>query len=145
MTSLKLLALDQEDLAVVSAHLQDAVFRVGDLAFLPKAGQFSLAVNRFVWESAEGKRKNFERRRAVLSFKRVSAVRSVGFDRHRPQEVLSLLAIRFRPEGEGPDGVAELVLAGGGMVALDVECIEVQLADTGGAWETSFKPNHPGN
>lgn len=145
MTSLKLQALDQEDLAVVSTHVQDAVFRVGDLAFMPKAAQFSLAVNRFDWVGSEEKRKNFERRRAVLSFKRVLAVRSVGVDRGRPTEVMSLLALRFRSEGEGPEGVMELVLSGGGMIALDMECIEAQLADTGGAWETSFKPSHPGN
>ncbi len=145
MASLKLLALDQDDLAVVSAHLQDAVFRVGDMDYAPRGRHFSLAVNRFVWEEAEGKRTAFERRRAVLGFKRVSAVRSMGFDRHRAEEVLSLLALRFRIEGEGPEGVMELVLSGGGMIALDMECIEVQLADTGGAWETLSMPTHPGD
>lgn len=145
MTSLKLMALDQEDLQVVSAHVQDAVFRIGDLAFLPRAGQFSLALNRFVWEAVDGKRKTFERRRAVLSFKRVKAVRSVGFDRKDATGVLSLLALAVRQDGEGPEGVLELVLSGGSMIALDIECIEVQLADTGGAWETGSMPSHPGD
>ncbi|SMC87535.1 DUF2948 family protein [Rhizobium sp. RU36D] len=145
MTSLKLQALDQDDLAVISAHVQDAVLRVGDISFLPKSQQFSLAVNRFVWEAAEGQRKNFERRRAVLTFKRVASVRSIGFDRGKPTEILSLLALRFMQQGEGPDGTMELVLSGGGMIALDMECIELQLADTGGAWETSHKPSHPGD
>ena len=142
MTDLKLLALDADDLAIISAHMQDAVFKVGDLSFSARSGLFSLAANRFVWEKAARTTKSFERRRAALSFKRVEAVRSIGFDRGKAEEVMSLLAIRFVPRGEGPDGVIELVLAGGGMLALEVECIEAQLADTGGAWETTARPEH---
>lgn len=142
MTSLKLLALDTEDLSVVSTHMQDSVFRVGDIDFAPRAKQFSLAVNRFAWEQAAAGAKTFERRRAVLLFKRVNAVRSVGFDRSKADEVLSLLAVRFTPNGEGPDGTLELTLSGKATIALDVECIEAQLTDTGGAWETAHKPAH---
>ncbi|MGL3605811.1 DUF2948 family protein [Rhizobium sp. G187] len=142
MTDLKLLVLDADDLAIISAHMQDAVFKVGDLSFSARSGVFSLAGNRFVWEKADRAKKSFERRRAGLSFKRVEAVRSIGFDRGKVDEVMSLLAVRYVPTGEGPDGVIELVLAGGGMVALEVECIEAQLADIGGAWETTAKPEH---
>jgi hypothetical protein len=142
MTDLKLLALDTDDLSIISAHMQDAVFKVADLSFSARSGLFSLAANRFVWEKAARAAKSFERRRAALSFKRVEAVRSIGFDRTRTDEVMSLLAIRYVPKGEGPDGVVELVLAGGGMIALEVECIEAQLADTGGAWETTTRPEH---
>ena len=143
MTSLKLLALDTEDLSVVSTHMQDSVFRVGDIDYTPRAKQFALEVNRFAWEQAAAGAKTFERRRALLLFKRVNAVRSVGFDRAKPDEVLSLLAIRFAPNGEGPDGTLELTLSGKATIALDVECIEVQPADIGGAWQASSKPNHP--
>jgi hypothetical protein len=73
----------------------------------------------------------------------VLAVRSTGIDRRRRDEVLSLLALRFEQKGEGPDGTVELTLAGNATIALDVECIEVQLADIGGAWETASKPDHP--
>ncbi|MET3853442.1 DUF2948 family protein [Rhizobium sp. OAE497] len=144
MTDLKLLALDSEDLAVVSAHLQDAVFKVGDIAWSPKDAQFAFAANRFVWEEANGKRKGFERRRAALVFKRVLAVRSTGIDRKRRDEVLSLLSVVFEPKGEGPEGTIEITLSGAAEIVLDVECIEVQLADIGGAWETASKPRHPG-
>ena len=143
MTDLKLVALDSEDLAVISAHMQDSVFKVGDVEWLPRDAQFSLAASRFVWEDADRKRKGFERRRAVLVFKRVLAVRSTGIDRHKRDEVLSLLAVRFEQKGEGPDGRIELTLSGAATIALDVECIEVQLADVGGAWETASKPRHP--
>ncbi len=144
MTDLKLIALDSEDLAVVSAHVQDSVFKIADIAWSPRDGQFSIAANRFVWEEAKKKRKGFERRRAALVFKRVLAVRSTGVDRRKSDEVLSLLAVRFEPKGEGPDGTIELTLSGAAEIALDVECIEAQLADVGGAWETASRPRHPG-
>jgi hypothetical protein len=143
MDALKLMGLDQEDLAIVSAHVQDAVFKVSGLAYAPRSRQLSLVINRFVWETAEGRGKSFERRRSVLLFKRVNAVRSIGFDRGDGEQVLSLLAIQFEQNGEGPDGTVEFVLSGDASIMLDVECIEVQLADTGGAWETGFKPRHP--
>jgi Protein of unknown function (DUF2948). len=141
MERLKLVALDEADLAVVSACLQDAVFKVADLAFKGQGHIFTLEANRFVWE-ADGKKKSFERRRAVLAVKRVSAVRSRGIDRGNGEEVHSLLALRFAAEAEGPQGTIELVLAGGGSVLLDVECIEVQLSDVSGSWGTEFKPRH---
>ena len=143
MDALKLMALDQEDLEIVSAHVQDAVFKVSGLDYAPRSKQLSLVINRFVWETAEGRGKSFERRRSLLAFKRVSAVRSIGFDRKDDETVLSLLAIQFEPNGEGPDGTVEFILSGEASIMLDVECIEVQLADTGGAWETGFKPRHP--
>jgi hypothetical protein len=143
MTDLKLVALDSEDLAVISAHMQDSVFKAGDVEWSPRDQQFALAANRFVWEEAARKRKGFERHRAALVFKRVLAVRSTGIDRQKRDEVLSLLAIRFEQKGEGPDGTVELTLSGAATIALDVECIEVQLADVGGAWETASKPRHP--
>ncbi len=70
-------------------------------------------------------------------------MRSTGVNRGRKDDVLSLLAIRFSPKGEGPEGTVELVLSGKASIALDVECIEVALADIGGAWETATKPRHP--
>jgi hypothetical protein len=142
--TLKLLALDDEDLDVVSAHMQDAVFKCGDLQYWPSKKQFAIAANRFVWEETEKGRQPFERRRAAVVFKQVRGVKSIGFDHKNGESVQSLLAVTFEKDGEGPEGSIELVLAGGGAVLLDVECIEVQLADTGGAWETKLKPRHPG-
>jgi hypothetical protein len=143
MTDLKLLALDKDDLGIISAHVQDAVFKVGDVHWSAVDKLFSIAANRFVWEMAAGKRKGFERHRAALAFKRVEAVRSTGINRNRKDEVLSLLAVSFTQKGDGPEGTVELVLSGAATIALDVECIEVALADIGGAWETATKPRHP--
>ncbi|MBC7281641.1 DUF2948 family protein [Hoeflea sp.] len=142
MDSLKLIALDETDLAVISACLQDAVFKTGDTAFLGKDRTFTLEGNRFVWE--EGKaRKAFERRRAVLAVKQVQAVRSRGIDLKDTGAVHSLLALTFVPGEEAPAGAIELVLSGDAVIRLDVDCIEVQVTDIGGGWETKFKPRHP--
>ncbi|WP_105370597.1 DUF2948 family protein [Neorhizobium huautlense] len=143
MTELKLLALDTDDLGIISAHMQDAVFKVGDVRWSPSDKNFSLAANRFVWEEAGKRRKGFERRRSALVLKRVEAVRSSGIDRNRKDDVLSLLAVTFTQKGDGPEGTVELVLSGKATIALDVECIEVALADIGGAWETASRPRHP--
>jgi len=144
MSDLKLMALDTEDLDVISAYMQDSVFKVGDMSFAPKQEQFSLAANRFVWEQSDQRRKPYERHRSALVFKRVKAVRSNGIDRRKRDEVLSLLAIRFEQAGEGPDGTIELTLAANATIALDVECIEAQLADIGGALGKAHKPPPPG-
>src|SRR5688572_29869361 len=129
---LKLVALDDEDLAVVSAHVQDAVLKVRDLVYLPKEQRFVLAMNRFTWEKEDGRRRDHERRRAALTFDRVRAVQTSRISRSQPDTVLELLAVSFEPT-DAPAGSVDLVFAGGGAVRLEVECIEARLADYGAA------------
>lgn len=146
MDLLRLIALDSEDLDVLSAHMQDAVMKVADLGFDARAKQFALTANRFVREGGgKGWRRRYERRRAGLHFDRVLQVRSQGFRIGDAERVLALLAIRFLPdEVEGPPGgTIELVFAEDATVLLTVECIEAQLADLGPAWETPYRPRHP--
>ncbi|CCV11776.1 DUF2948 family protein [Mesorhizobium sp. STM 4661] len=140
--ALKLVALDDQDLSIVSAHVQDAVLKVGDLEYLPAAKRFVLTMNRFVWEAKSGVlRQHNERRQAVLHFDRVLGAKTSGIARDRPEEVLSLLAISFVGIDK-PAGIVELIFAGGGAIMLDVECIEARLADIGGAWEATSRPVH---
>lgn len=146
MTSVRLMALDSEDLDVLAAHMQDAVLKEADLQYDAKARQFALVANRFVWEEAEGRRqRSFERRRAAMHFDRVLSVRSRGIRRNDPEQVLSLLTVQFLAEEgmDAPSGVIELIFAEDVSVRLEVECIEVQLADLGPAWETRRRPKHP--
>ncbi|RCS25713.1 DUF2948 family protein [Phyllobacterium salinisoli] len=144
MEMLKLVALDDEDLQIISAHLQDAVLKVGDLDYLPREKRFVAVANRFVWERAAtgvfGKR-TLERRRSVLHFDCVTMVKASGIDRSRKDDVLSLLAVRFLP-GDMPAGVVEFIFSGNAAVRLDVECIETKLTDLGPAWEARAKPEH---
>jgi hypothetical protein len=139
---LRLAAVDEEDLAILSTHVQDAVLKVADLLYLPAEKRFVLAMNRFNWEGADGRRRRtFERRRAALSFDRVTHVKTANVRRDRPEAVLELLAINFVP-AEAPAGAVDLLFTGGGTVRLEVECIEARLADLGAAWATTARPGH---
>lgn len=142
MDLLRLAALDEDDLTIISAHIQDAVVKVGEIDFLAGANKFALPLNRFAWEARTGWfRRRDQRRRSLLSFDRVLGVRSTGIDRAKPDDVLSLLALNFTTIA-APSGLISLIFSGGAAIALDVECIEARLADTGGAWEASSRPVH---
>ncbi|MER8994942.1 MULTISPECIES: DUF2948 family protein [unclassified Mesorhizobium] len=142
MNGLKLVALDDQDLSIISAHVQDAVMKVSDLEYLPSVKRFVLTMNRFVWEAKSGfLRRHNERRQAVLHFDRVLGAKTSGIARDKPDEVLSLLAISFLALDK-PAGIVELIFSGGGAIMLDVECIEARLADVGGAWEATSRPVH---
>jgi hypothetical protein len=141
---LRLIALDAEDLAVLSAHVQDAVLKVGDLTWLKAQKRFALAMNRFAWETlADGTRRkrDYQRRLTALHFERVEAVTQSGIDQNARDAVLELLAVTFEP-GESPSGDVLLDFAGGGTIRLTVECLEAQLADLGPAWSTPHVPRH---
>lgn len=141
MNILKLAALDTQDLTVISACCQDAVLKIGEINVLPGEKRLVLPVNRYAWEKNGDRLAIPERRRAVLHFDRVMTVQSIGIDRKKPDEVLSLLAIRF-VETDAPSGTIELVFAGEAMLRILVECIEVQLADLGATWAAKAKPKH---
>jgi hypothetical protein len=142
MEQLKLVALDEEDLKIVSAHVQDAVMKVGDLEFAVRSKLFVMPMYRFAWETAASTRTpQPERRNSVLHFGRVLSARLSGISRDKPEDVLSLLAITFAST-DAPAGAVNLVFSGGGAIRLDVECIEARLADLGGAWEAASRPVH---
>ena len=140
MTDLKLLALDSEDLEVVSATTQDAVVRVGDMGFAQADKRFALLMNRYAWEIG-GDRSKGQRKRTALSFDRVNAVAALGIDLNAQEGVLELLDIRFT-ESDAPAGDIELRFAGGGTIRLTVECLEARLQDLGAAWAAKAKPEH---
>ncbi|MBZ9764450.1 DUF2948 family protein [Mesorhizobium sp. CA8] len=144
MAALKLIALDDQDLSIISAHVQDAVMKVSDLEYLPAAKRFVMTMNRFVWEAKSGLfRQHNERRQSVLHFDRVLGAKTSGISRDKPAEVLSLLAVSFIAISK-PAGIVELVFSGGGTIMLDVECVEARLADVGGSWEATSRPVHRG-
>jgi len=140
MAQLKLMALDAEDLQVISSCCQDAVLKVGDLDYLTSKKQFALSLNRYAWE-LDGKTKTPERRKSVLHFAQVNGVKISGIDRSDKETILSLLAVLFEQTNE-PGGEIELVFAGDGAIKLDVECIEAQLSDMPAAWEAKGRPSH---
>jgi hypothetical protein len=136
---LRLLAEDADDLAVISAALQDAVAKVGDFEWDPRGRRFTLALNRFRWES-EGALLG-ERVRAGLQFGSVLAVKSRNLRREPRDAVVELLALSFEA-GEAPGGEVRLAFAGGGDLVLTVECVDAALADISAPWPTPSHPAH---
>ena len=148
MSELKLIALDAEDLGILSAHLQDGVLRVADMTYLPRARRFAAVLNRFDWlaavASGGGRRRSVrpQRRRAALHIDRVTAARISGIDLSSSDRVLALLAVVFQPGTTTPAGTITLQFAGGAAIQLDVECIEAQLKDLGATWAARSRPDH---
>jgi hypothetical protein len=140
MTDLKLIALDTEDLEIISAHVQDAIIRTADMGYARGDKRFALLMNRFDWESDKPRAKGL-RKRAAMHFDGVTHVAYAGFDPAAPEGVVELLAITFEP-ADAPSGIIELRLAGGGTVRLGVDYIETRLADLGAAWAASARPSH---
>jgi hypothetical protein len=133
---LNLLAEDQDDLGVLSAALQDAVAKVGDIAYEPKGRRLTIAFNRYRWE-AGGR----QRVRSALQIGGVLALQQRKIRRDRRDAVIELLAIAFEP-GNAPGGVLTLTFAGGGDLRAEVECVDAVLADVSQPWPTPRTPSH---
>lgn len=141
MDALKFVVLDEEDLEVASAHLQDAVVRVSDVHWRPHEKRVVVALNRFDWEGAQADEPEYRRRRTALRFERVLSCKCQQVDPAHKNGVLNLLAVSFS-ETEAPSGVVMLTFSGGATMRLDVECLEAELADLGPSWSTGACPAH---
>jgi hypothetical protein len=141
MESLKFVALDKDDLEVVSAHLQDAAVKVSDIVWLPQEKRVVLGLDRFDWCSANGTNPEFRRCRAGLRFERVFACKCRGVSPAEKDTVLNLLAVDF-VENDAPGGIVILAFTDGSAMRLEVECLEAELVDLGPAWVTTEAPAH---
>jgi hypothetical protein len=136
---LRLLAEDADDLQVISAALQDAVVKVGDITFEPKARRLTIAFNRFCWEAAgEG---HGQRRRSALQLGGVLQVKARRIRREPKDAVIELLAVTFTP-GEAPGGELLFSFAGDADLSVQVECVDAILADVSRPWRTPHAPSH---
>jgi hypothetical protein len=138
---LRLRALDAEDLRVISALVQDAVLTGGDMAWMRRRRRFAALVNRFRWENGA---RTPERVRSMLVVEGATGVRSQGFDHADRDLVLSLLALGWEGEADGPGRVI-LTLAGDGTVAVEAEALEVTLTDVTRPYLAPSRraPSHP--
>jgi hypothetical protein len=136
-------ALDADDLMVISALAQDAVFPVSEMTWDRRQRRFALLLNRFRWEDSGGNRTP-ERVQSVLAIEDVLAVASQGIDRADADLVLSLLSLEWTA-GEDGTGRITLVLAGDGAIAVDVEALEVTLRDVTRPYvaPSGKTPRHP--
>lgn len=154
MAGLKLRAADAEDLAVMSAILQDSLVAIAEMAYLPEEHRFALVANRFRWEPPVSRAKpgdkqikqaakppSAERVLTGLCIDGVRAVSRRGFHPREADRILSLLAVRV--EGEGAPTALILDFAGGSSVRLEVDRIMCHLDDLGEPWPTPWRPKHP--
>jgi hypothetical protein len=141
MDLLKLVALDGDDIEVLSAHVQDSVVKVGDIIWRQAEKRLIVVINRFDWESAHSPAPPYRRRRAALRFERVNAFKHRNIPCSDKDAVLNLLAVEFTPT-DAPAGHLVLTFSGGAALRLDVECLEAELADLGPVWATAACPAH---
>jgi hypothetical protein len=127
---LKLIALDADDLAVISAHVQDARVVTSDIIWRQGEKRLVVGLNRLDWEQTLAGETAARRVIAALRFDRVLSCKSRNIDLEAPEASLELLGIEFHP-GEAPGGNAVLLFNEGGALRLDVECLECELADLG--------------
>jgi DUF2948 family protein len=148
MDELKLVALDRDDIEVVSAHVQDGLVKVADIFWQPDEHRFVMALNRFDWMNAvdangvkDRNSADYRRCRTALRFERVSACKYRNLNQSNKGALLNLLAVEFA-ERNSPAGVVTLTFSGGGAIRLDVECLEAELADLGEVFSATACPDH---
>ncbi len=127
---LKLIALDADDLAVVSTHVQDARVQTSDIIWRQGEKRLLVGMNRLDWEQTLSGETAPRRLVAVLRFDRVLSCKSRNIDLGAPETALELVGIEFHPD-EAPGGSAVLLFSQGGALRLDVECLECELTDLG--------------
>jgi Protein of unknown function (DUF2948) len=154
---LKLVALDKDDIEVVSAHVQDSIVKVGDILWRPNDHRFVMALNRFDWMTAAeianagtvsaamaiipGAKPDYRRCRTALRFERVLACQCRNLNQSAKDAQLNLLAVEYA-ETDSPAGVVSLIFSGGGVIRLEVECLEAELADLGEVSTAAICPDH---
>ena len=140
--NLKLIARTEEDLRVVSAHLQDSIANVADIANLKKNKIFLMQLNRFMWEDVEkGVFRKNKRIRTILKFENVVKVISKNVNQYKKDKFLDFLTIETN---KMPDNNYEMKIVFSGDLIIKVfsEVIEVTLDDQGDAWDTKNMPKH---
>ncbi|MBL1430905.1 MAG: DUF2948 family protein [Robiginitomaculum sp.] len=138
---MRLLAQSQKDLSVISAMVQDAVTRVGDISYDKQSRQLIIAMNRFCWEN--GKRSVPARARAALQISSVLSVQQNGIAVVKRNGILSVLAVEFSEKTDiAPGGELTIILADNGTISISVECLDVALVDISGAWGAKSRPKH---
>ena len=140
MDMLKLVALDTDDLEVVSTHVQDSIVKVDDILWRPAEKRVVVVVNRFDWENAQSGTQ-YRRRLAALRFERVNAFKARNVKPSDKDRVLNLLTVEFEGS-DAPAGRVTFIFSGGAALQLEVECLECELADLGPVWATAACPAH---
>ena len=140
--NLKLIAQTEEDLRVISAHLQDSITSTKEIANLKKNRIFLMQLNRFMWEDVEKGifRKN-KRIRTILKFENVLNVTSKNIIQKKDSKFLDFLAIESNVLADKSYEI-KLIFSGDSIIKIGAEVIDVTLDDQGIPWESKTKPKH---
>lgn len=142
---LKLIAVEADDMEIISAATEGLITSAGEMSFLKPARAFTVIGSRFKWEEAtaaeENSRRSWRRIRSGLYIGDVTAVKAIGITREKPTEILELLSLSTHVENDLKTEIT-LIFAGGSTLRITAECVNVTLTDTGEAWETDKKPSH---
>ncbi len=130
MEPVKFVAVDRDDLEVVSTHLQDALVKVCDVLWRPQEKRVVVGLSR-----------ELRRCRSALRFERVNCCKCRNVNPAGKGAVLNLLAVEFA-ETDPPAGIVRLIFSGGGTLRLEVECLEAELTDLGPSWPAAARPIH---
>ena len=142
MDTLKFVALDEEDLQVVAAHVQDAVVKVSDVLWRPQEKRLVIALNRFDWEGAQSAPPQCRRRLSALRFDRVLSCKCRHVNPAGKDAALNLLTVEFSAS-DAPSGIVTLSFSGDVALRLEVECLEAELVALGPTWTAVRCPEHP--
>ena len=139
---LKLNATTDEDLKVISAHLQDGITQAGNIVHLKKNRIFLMQFSRFMWEDVEkGVFRKNKRILSILKFENVLSVYSKNLNQMKKDHFLDFLAIESKLLS---DKSYEIILhfAGDKLIKVNSEVIDCFLDDQGEPWETKNMPKH---
>jgi len=136
MTKLRLLATETSDLEVIAGAVQDSIFQIGQTRYDRKGRSFTLRLSRYMREKPKPYRIE-----SGLRFDGVMKVRAQGVDLSKTDAFAVILGLTFTPT-DAPAGLIELTLAGGGIIQIDAEALDVTLADIGDPTPTKRIPKH---
>ena len=140
--NLKLIARTEEDVRVVSAHLQDSIASISDIANLKKNKIFLMQLNRFMWEDVEkGVFRKNKRIRTILKFDNVINVLSKGINQKNKSRFLDFLAMESNILSDKTFEI-KVIFSGDAIIKLNTEVIDITLDDQGSAWISKTKPKH---
>jgi|TARA_B110001452_G_scaffold264875_1_gene268609 hypothetical protein len=140
--NLKLIARTDDDLRVISAHLQDSIADIKNIANLKKNNIFLMQLSRFMWEDVEkGVFRKNKRIRTILKFDNVLEVNSKNISQSSKEKFLDFLAIESYQMID-KNYEMKLIFSGDAIIKIIAEVIEVTLDDQGSPWDTKNKPKH---
>ena len=140
--NLKLIARTDEDLRIISAHLQDSIASTENIANLKDNKIFLMQLNRFMWEDVErGVFRKNKRIRTVLKFDNVISVLSKNINIKNNKNFLDFLTIEsiLLPDKRYE---IKLIFSGDAIIKVTAEVIDVTLDDQGSPWESKTAPKH---